>query len=81
MFGFYSKKNTPQSVLAPPRRANNENTSENYSSMLEGKNAHYLILKGLEAGWLYLIEERVDNGKLMAGPDKPRLIFKNNLRD
>lgn len=49
--------------------------------MLEGKNAHYLILKGLEAGWLYLIEEKVDHGKLTAGPDKPWLIFKNNLRD
>lgn len=51
------------------------------TQMLEGKNAHYLILKGLEAGWLYLIEEKVDNGKLMAGPDKPWLIFKNNLWD
>lgn len=49
--------------------------------MLEEKNAHYLILKGLEARWLYLIEEKVDNGKLMAGLDKPRLIFKNNRWD
>lgn len=31
--------------------------------------------------WLCLIEEKVDNGKLMAGLDKPRLIFKNNLWD
>lgn len=49
--------------------------------MLEGRNAHFLIFKGLEPGWLYLIEAKVDNGKLMAGLDKCRLIFKNNLRD
>lgn len=41
--------------------------------MLEGKNAHYLILKGLEARWFYLIEEKVDNGKLMAGLDKTQV--------
>lgn len=44
--------------------------------MLEGKNAHYQILRGLGPGWLCLMEEKVDNGKLMAGLDKPRLIFK-----
>lgn len=49
--------------------------------MLEGKNAHYLILQGLEAGWFYLIEGKVDDGKLKAGLDKPWLIFKNNLWD
>lgn len=49
--------------------------------MLEEKNTHYLILNGLEAGCLCLIEEKVDNEKLMAGLEKPRLIFKNNLRD
>lgn len=30
---------------------------------------------------MLLLEEKVDNGKLMAGLDKPRLIFKNNLWD
>lgn len=80
MLGFSPKK-CPRKCFGSFNRANNVNRSVNYSYMLEGKNAQYLILKGLEARWLYLIEEKVNNGKWMAGLDKPRLIFKNNRWD